>query len=86
MGKHTPLPSDPTERAAEKRRRFKAYQKEWKQRRRAEDARVNLAHARLMRALRAEARQLNLELCCSVDDMSEGRLRKAIQTVRGWLR
>jgi hypothetical protein len=32
MGKHTPLPTDPTERAAEKKRRFAVYRKEWKRR------------------------------------------------------
>src|ERR1700694_949296 len=30
MGKHVPLPSDPVAKAAEKKRRFKVYQKAWK--------------------------------------------------------
>jgi len=85
MGKHIPLPSDPIDRAAEKRRRFKAYQKDWKQRRRAEAARIAISDAKARRALLIEARRANLDLCLSLDDMSEGQLRKALRTVRDWL-
>jgi hypothetical protein len=84
MGKHTPLPSDPIDRATEKRRRFKAYQKDWKQRRRAEAARAAISNAKVRRALLIHARQANIDLCLFLDDMSEGQLRRALRTVQEW--
>jgi hypothetical protein len=84
MGSHRPLPSDPIDRAAEKRRRFKAYQKDWKQRRRVEAGRVAAANYRAGRALLLAARQLNLDLCVSLEDMSEVQLRRALQTASSW--
>jgi hypothetical protein len=85
MGSHTPLPSDPIDRAAEKRRRFKAYQKGWKQRRRAEAVRIAVADSKARRVLLADAKRANLDMCVSLDDMSEVQLRKALQTLRDWL-
>jgi energy-converting hydrogenase A subunit M len=84
MGSHRPLPSDPIDRAAEKRRRFKAYQKDWKKRRRAEASRIAVLHSKVRLALLADARQANLDLCVSVDDMSEGQLRNALKTAKEW--
>jgi hypothetical protein len=85
MGKHVPLPSDPTDRATEKRRRFKAYQRDWKQRRRAEAIRIAIGDAKARRALLTEARQAGLDLCLSLDDMSDRQIRRALQTARAWL-
>lgn len=85
MGKHIPLPSDPIDRAAEKKRRFKAYQKAWKQGRREEAYRVAVADFRARRTLLEDARRASLDLCLSLDDMSEGQLRKALRTARGWV-
>jgi hypothetical protein len=86
MGKHVPLPTDPTDRATEKRRRFKVYQKDWKRRRREEALRVAICNAKARRTLLADARRANLDLCVSVDDMSERQLRRALQTAGDWLR
>lgn len=85
MGKHVPLPSDPIERATEKRRRFKAYQKDWKSRRRAEGIRAAISEAKAKRALLIEARQFNLDLCLSLDDISKSQLRRALQIVNSWV-
>jgi hypothetical protein len=49
MGKHTPLPSDPIAKAAEKKRRFKVYQKDWKKKRRERDLREAIAKAKSKR-------------------------------------
>jgi hypothetical protein len=84
MGRHLPLPSDPIDRATEKRRRFKAYQKDWKKRRRAEAIRTAIGDAKLRRELLSDARRANLDLCVSVDDMSEGQLRRALQIAKEW--
>jgi len=50
MGKHTPLPSDPIAKAAEKKRRFKIYHREWKKRRRERDLREAVSKAKSKRA------------------------------------
>jgi hypothetical protein len=85
MGRHVPLPSDPIAKAAEKRRRFKVYQKDWKKRRREERIRVAIHDLKVRRSLLAAARQANLDLCLSLDDMGEGRLRRALRIAQGWL-
>jgi hypothetical protein len=47
MTKHVPLPSDPVAKAAEKRRRFKEYQKGWvRQRRDKRNAKLVAAYLR----------------------------------------
>jgi len=46
MGKHTPLPSDPDAKAAEKKRRFKIYYREWRRRRAAESRADRVLEAR----------------------------------------
>jgi hypothetical protein len=84
MGRHSPLPSDPIAKAAEKRRRFKAYQKEWKRRRAAEDREKSVSKTKHRRALLAEARHAALDLCLTVDHMSNEQLRRALLTVQGW--
>lgn len=84
MGKHVPLPSDPTDRAAEKRRRFKAYQKDWKKHRRALVAKAAISDAKTRRKLLAEANSAHLDLCVSLDDMSERQLLRALQVAEGW--
>lgn len=85
MGKHTPLPSDPIAKAAEKKRRFKVYQKDWKARRREADRRAAASKYKGRRTLLADARRANLDLCLTLDDMGDGQLRKALQTARSWL-
>jgi hypothetical protein len=82
MGKHTPLPSEPVAKAAEKRRRFKIYQKEWKKRRRASDVRERVAKAIRRRDLEQAARRANIDLCVSsISDMTISQLRAALQFV-----
>lgn len=55
MSKHVPLPSDPVAKAAEKKRRFKVYQKAWKQARsQAERARKVAAYRKQRDAAQAE--------------------------------
>ena len=85
MSEHKPLPSDPVAKAAEKKRRFKVYQKDWKKRRRETAARVAIADFKASRALLADARRVNLDLCLTLDDMGDGQLRKALQTARSWI-
>lgn len=82
MGKHTPLPSDPVARAAEKKRRFSVYHREWKRRRRAADVRERVAKALRRRDLERAARRAGVDLCVSsLSDMSTEQLRKALEFV-----
>jgi hypothetical protein len=72
MGKHTPLPSDPEAKAAEKRRRFNLYRSEWKKRKRAElRARKIQAKQDLLRA----AKVLGLDLCLDIRRMHDSEVR-----------
>ena len=85
MGRHVWLPLDPVAKAAEKKRRFKAYQKEWKQRRRAESARKTISAYRLRRELARAAGRLNIDLCLELGDLTVEQLRKSIATAEGWI-
>jgi hypothetical protein len=77
MGKHTPLPSDPEARAAEKRRRFAVYRREWKRRKKAElRARKIQAKQDLLRA----AERLGLDLCFDIRRMHDTELRWRIES------
>ena len=66
MGKHTPLPSDPVERAAEKKRRFAVYHKEYRKIERAAYRARRLVLARQLwkerQDLRRAAIAANLDL------------------------
>ena len=81
MGRHRPLPSDPTERAAEKRRRFAAYRSAWKKRRRAAELARKISAARGRVELLRAAKRAHIDLCvsCALDDMSNDQLRAALQ-------
>lgn len=62
MGKHVPLPSDPTERAAEKKRRFAVYHSAYRKRtkaayRTARDAKAAAAYRKQRDEDRAEQEQ-----------------------------
>lgn len=81
MTKHTPLPSDPDAKAAEKRRRFAVYHKAWRERRRLKLRREALARHTTRREMLADARDLHLDLCLPLADMSDQQLRAAIETV-----
>jgi sugar diacid utilization regulator len=83
MGKHVPLPSDPTAKAAEKKRRFKLYQKAWKKRRRESDIRERIVNAKNRRELEQAARRAHIDLCVSsVSDMTTKQLKAALQFVQ----
>jgi hypothetical protein len=82
VGKHTPLPSDPVAKAAEKKRRFKIYQKAWKKRRAQQDREQRVAAHRRRRGLEQAARQANIDLCVTaIGDMTERQLLDALQLV-----
>ena len=89
MGKHRPLPSDPVAKAAEKRRRFAEYRREWQKRHRkaARDHKIAVAVARhrVWRELAQAARRLNIDLCLELGDLTVEQLQKNIRTAERWI-
>ena len=86
MGKHTPLPTDPVARAAEKKRRFAAYHKEWRANRRAtmrgQMISMAVSKARARRELEAACKRAHVDLCVtSIEDMSVAQLKAALDFV-----
>jgi hypothetical protein len=85
MGKHIPLPSDPIAKAAEKKRRFKVYQKAWKTKRAQIRCEMGAAAYRQRRSVLQSARQANIDLCLDLNDLTIRQLNAAIQTARRWI-
>ena len=82
MGKHIPLPTDPTERAAEKKRRFAAYRSAWQKRQRAAELARKISTARGRVSLLRAARRAHIDLCVSaLEDMTNDQLRAALHFV-----
>lgn len=86
MGKHTPLPTDPIARAAEKKRRFAAYRREYKQRKRRERVQLAVIAAKRRRSLQLAARQANIDLALDLNDMTDKQLRTALEVAERWIR
>jgi hypothetical protein len=84
MSKHTPLPSDPVAKAAEKKRRFAVYRRGWRQRRREARKEAKIAYALGKLKLQRAARQLCIDLCLDLQDLTPKQLSAAIRTAEGW--
>jgi hypothetical protein len=80
--KHRPLPSDPDAKAAEKKRRFKIYRREWQRRKRQELRAQKIRQAFDRRDLELAARRAGIDLCVDLRDLSSKQLRSIIERVR----
>lgn len=78
MGKHTPLPTDPDARAAEKKRRFAAYHREWRLRRRAMQREQALAKAKTRMKLLRAAHRAGIDLVLGPHNLTNKQLKAAI--------
>ena len=85
MGKHIPLPSDPTERAAEKKRRFAVYRCQYQKHQRKLEKERKVTAYRQRRELAQAARRLNIDLCLDLDDLTLEQFRKNIGTAERWI-
>jgi hypothetical protein len=85
MGKHVPLPSDPVAKAAEKKRRFAVYRREWKQRQKRLSHEQQAAQYRTRRELQQRAARLHIDLCLVLGDLTIEQLRNAIHTAESWI-
>jgi hypothetical protein len=82
MGKHVPLPSDPTMRAAEKRRRFALYHRGSRKRQRAMARAKGAAEGISRRKLQQAALRAGVDLCVSsLHDMTTAQLKRALAFV-----
>jgi hypothetical protein len=79
MSKHTPLPSDPVAKATEKKRRFAVYRREWRQRRRRARKEAKIADALGKLKLQRAARQLCIDLCLDLQDLTPKQLSAAVR-------
>jgi hypothetical protein len=83
MGRHVPLPEEPDAKAAEKRRRFKVYRREWQKRKRQRLKAEKFQRAVERSQLRLAARRANLDLCIDLD-VSSRELRRALEIAKAW--
>ena len=83
MGKHRqprrPLPDDPDEKIAERKRRFAAYRKLWKAERRERERAENLQKFRARRALLVAAHKAGFDLVTIIEDMTDQQIQKALR-------
>jgi hypothetical protein len=85
MGKHVPLPSDPIERAAEKKRRFSVYRCQYQRHQRKLEKERKVTAYRQRRELAQAARRLNIDLCLDLNDLTLEQFRKNISTAERWI-
>jgi len=81
MGKHVPLPSDPVERATEKKRRFKIYKREWKRRARARERQEQAERYIQRRRLLQGCLRAHVDLCGPIEDWTNRQLREALEFI-----